>query len=204
MSQIIFRKVADLKHEQALDEMQQNQPPQEFSQDHIVRRLISKFRKPSDAGVSLASLAPTSSQTLQVPTHAKAICGAETDTQAPTSATANTPAATSSTTGQPSTTMRSLAAGRGRWSQLVASAAAGAGAGASALSSFHTTPTSHSSQPTTQLSATRALLDIGAEQTETNSMRSSSDGRCDDEMDENYFKPGGKGHQALLDNMDKK
>ncbi|KAL5008520.1 hypothetical protein ScPMuIL_014101 [Solemya velum] len=46
---IIFRKVADVKKELELAEKKKNDPPLELPNDHPVRRLISRFRKISDA-----------------------------------------------------------------------------------------------------------------------------------------------------------
>lgn len=59
--QLIFRKVADVKREQELAERRKNDPPvADLAQDHLVRKIFSKFRKPSDAGVF--SSRPGSSQ----------------------------------------------------------------------------------------------------------------------------------------------
>ena len=46
--QIIFRKVADVKKEKELAEKRKNDPPLELSNDHPVRKLISRFRKMGD------------------------------------------------------------------------------------------------------------------------------------------------------------
>lgn len=223
--QIIFRKVADLKHEQELDEMQQHQPQLELGQDHIVRRLISKFRKPSDAG-AIGSLATAgSSNLLQVPPaqHGGGSGGAHPG-QVPTisgqlaEGSASESAGPSATPAAAASSIaRTLAGKQSRWSQLVASAAAGAagsrgaaptaasgGGSAQATGSSTTSQAGGSGQQ--PVSATRSLLDITDRMTmggESSSARSSADGR-DDEVDENYFRPGGKGHQALLDNMDKR
>lgn len=63
--QLIFRKVADVKREQELAERRKNEPPvADLAQDHLVRKIFSKFRKPSDAG-SFPSR-PTSTQTAKV------------------------------------------------------------------------------------------------------------------------------------------
>lgn len=60
--QLIFRKVADVKREQELAERRKNDPPvADLAQDHLVRKIFSKFRKPSDAGVFASR--PGSSQT---------------------------------------------------------------------------------------------------------------------------------------------
>ncbi|XP_064623498.1 potassium voltage-gated channel subfamily H member 1-like isoform X2 [Lineus longissimus] len=48
---LIFRKVADVKREKELAEKRKNDPPLDLSSDHPVRKLISKFRKISDAKV---------------------------------------------------------------------------------------------------------------------------------------------------------
>ncbi|KAL4237377.1 Potassium voltage-gated channel subfamily H member 5 [Mactra antiquata] len=45
---IIFRKVADVKKEKELAEKRKNDPPLELSNDHPVRKLISRFRKMGD------------------------------------------------------------------------------------------------------------------------------------------------------------
>ncbi|KAK3595923.1 hypothetical protein CHS0354_032430, partial [Potamilus streckersoni] len=45
---LIFRKVADVKKEKELAEKRKNDPPLELSNDHPVRKLISRFRKISD------------------------------------------------------------------------------------------------------------------------------------------------------------
>lgn len=204
--QIIFRKVADLKHEQELDEMQQNQPQQEFSQDHIVRRLISKFRKPSDA-VTIGLPPPGgSSNLLQVPQPTHGPLPTVSGQLAAGSSDSGHQSGDSASAGQQATSGGSasstasgraglLASKQSRWSQLVASAAAGAASKSPAAGA----------QTGQALSSTRSLLDITPDPHggESSSNRSSADGR-DDEMDENYFRPGGKGHQALLDNMDKR
>lgn len=184
--------------------MQQNQPQPELSQDHIVRRLISKFRKPSDAGaIGLPAVSSSSSNLLQVPSQSisfggggglPTISGQLTGEQQHGDSAGSPPQPPS----QPSAAQRSLAAKQSRWSQLMASAAAGA-------------QPKPAAQPAAPLSSTRSLLEIGVPSQhehleaahESSSNRSSADGR-DDEVDENYFRPGGKGHQALLDNMDKR
>ncbi|KAH3853303.1 potassium voltage-gated channel subfamily H member 1-like [Dreissena polymorpha] len=45
---IIFRKVSDVKKEKELAEKRKNDPPLELSNDHPVRKLISRFRKMGD------------------------------------------------------------------------------------------------------------------------------------------------------------
>lgn len=58
--QLIFRKVADVKREQELAERRKQDPqPQDLAQDHLVRKIFSKFRKPSDAGTAFISRQPT-------------------------------------------------------------------------------------------------------------------------------------------------
>lgn len=200
--------------------MQQNQPQPEFSQDHIVRRLISKFRKPSDAGAIGLQLMG-SSNTLQVPQPSHGPIPTVSGTLAsggsidqPTPSTSGGEGGTSTggvgasggsagpptTSGGGSTGLRSLAGKQSRWSQLVASAAAGASGGAKPA----TATAASAGGSGGAVSSTRSLLDIQSDpHGESSSNRSSADGR-DDEMDENYFRPGGKGHQALLDNMDKR
>lgn len=43
--QLIFRKVADVKREKELAERRKNEPLQELSQDHLVRKIFSKFKR---------------------------------------------------------------------------------------------------------------------------------------------------------------
>lgn len=43
--QLIFRKVSDVKREKELAERRKHEPLQELSQDHLVRKIFSKFRK---------------------------------------------------------------------------------------------------------------------------------------------------------------
>ena len=52
-SQLIFRKVSDLQKEKELAERRKNDPVLNTSQDHLVRKLFSKFKKTS--GSDLAS-----------------------------------------------------------------------------------------------------------------------------------------------------
>ena len=52
-SQLIFRKVSDLQKEKELAERRKNDPVLNTSQDHLVRKLFSKFKKTS--GNDLAS-----------------------------------------------------------------------------------------------------------------------------------------------------
>ncbi|CAG0916899.1 unnamed protein product, partial [Notodromas monacha] len=46
---LIFRKVSDVKREKELAERQKNNPMEELSQDHLVRKLFSKFRRAGPA-----------------------------------------------------------------------------------------------------------------------------------------------------------
>lgn len=61
--QLIFRKVADVKREQELAERRKNDPVPDLAQDHLVRKIFSKFRKPSDSGVPQVASRPGSSLT---------------------------------------------------------------------------------------------------------------------------------------------
>lgn len=48
--------MADVKREQELAERRKQDPqPQDLAQDHLVRKIFSKFRKPSDAGTAFIS-----------------------------------------------------------------------------------------------------------------------------------------------------
>lgn len=172
--------------------MQQNQPPQEFGQDHIVRRLISKFRKPSDASaIGLPSSFASSGATGGLATEA----GQTSDGGAGSSRDGQ-----STGGGQPVASVK-----QSRWSALAASAAAGAAgvrAGASSRVAAATGASggsqSASGAPKSSL-LSAASLHMGS----SSSNVSFADVR-DEENDENYFRPGGKGHQALLETMEKR
>ena len=68
--QLIFRKVSDMKREKELAEKRKNEPKMDQSQDHLVRKLFSRFRKGGSASssnlLSNVSVAPccSSSATL--------------------------------------------------------------------------------------------------------------------------------------------
>lgn len=198
--------------------MQQNHPQPEISQNHMIRRLVSKFRKPSDA--TAATL--LSSNTLQVPSaHLPTISGSVSIDIDPSSSSkpgdssagggAGTKSGTSSLEGAHHQPMalpniqRSLMGSKSRWSQLVASAAAGAGSTSGSTGATAKPAQSSSTAPTSNL---RALLDIQGEDSNSanfNQNAEQSGGRRDgdDELDENYLRHGGKGHQALLATMEK-
>lgn len=244
--------------------MQQNQPQPEFGQDHIVRRLISKFRKPSDASaIGIPStFSGLSNNSLQVPGGGGEGLASLSAADLASGQASGGGSGSSSLAGggdhgggpstNPLLTTQSSIAGKlatkqNRWSQLVATAAAGAAAKqqqqqSQSHSSAATTtaPTTTSTNITTasklqhQLSGSGGHhLDLGhhagdhhgtragssAESTAggaTGSNRSSSDkdirsnraiqgpSQVDDDIDENYFKAGGRGHQTILDNMDKR
>ena len=66
MFQLIFRKVSDLKKEEELAKRRKNDPALNQSQDHIVRKLFSKFKKiPTNSDMSgmLQRLSSESSST---------------------------------------------------------------------------------------------------------------------------------------------
>ncbi|XP_077522652.1 potassium voltage-gated channel protein eag-like isoform X2 [Amblyomma americanum] len=52
---LIFRKVSDVKREKELAERRKHEPLQELSQDHLVRKIFSKFRKNGSAAASAAT-----------------------------------------------------------------------------------------------------------------------------------------------------
>ncbi|KAG9508636.1 Potassium voltage-gated channel protein eag, partial [Fragariocoptes setiger] len=223
-NRIIFRKVADLKHEQELDEMQQQHPQPEISQDHIVRRLISRFRKPSDA--TAASVGGTSN-TLQVPQITQGgVHGGQHDVEAGSDTGGGDSGAQQ--TALPSIS-RSLMGSKSRWSQLVASAAAGAanarasstgsaasgrpGSGASRSSDQkdeRKDDTAGATGPSTVVTSTAPASATSATRTDSHSPSASSMGvgassvtdPCDDDMDD-FLSPGGKGHQAILEDMER-
>lgn len=230
--------------------MQQNQPQPEFGQDHIVRRLISKFRKPSDA--SAIGIPPTlsglSNNSLQVPSGEPLVGLSAADLVSGQSSAAGGGSASSSVAGgnahhsldhatgpsahpilsTQSSIVGKLATKQNRWSQLVATAAAGAAAKQhqQATTGPVVAAAATSAKLQHQLSGSGAHhLDLGglgeharagssAESAAgaTGSNRSSSDkdirpapmGPNEDDIDENYFKAGGRGHQTILDNMDKR
>ncbi|CAG9762934.1 unnamed protein product [Ceutorhynchus assimilis] len=59
---LIFRKVADVKREKELAERRKNEPQLDQNQDHLVRKIFSKFRRDrSQAAAAAAAAAPTQS-----------------------------------------------------------------------------------------------------------------------------------------------
>ncbi|XP_074594624.1 potassium voltage-gated channel protein ether a go-go isoform X2 [Brevipalpus obovatus] len=58
---LIFRKVADVRREMELAERRKNEPIHNPAEDHLVRKIFSKFRKPSDAGSLPVLSRPSSS-----------------------------------------------------------------------------------------------------------------------------------------------
>ncbi|XP_077537014.1 potassium voltage-gated channel protein ether a go-go isoform X2 [Haemaphysalis longicornis] len=66
---LIFRKVSDVKREKELAERRKHEPLQELSQDHLVRKIFSKFRKNGSAATAAADhhhRAPTVSSPLAI------------------------------------------------------------------------------------------------------------------------------------------
>ena len=55
--QLIFRKVSDLKREKELAEKRKNDPALNQSQDHLVRKLFSKFKK-TNTSSDMSALVP--------------------------------------------------------------------------------------------------------------------------------------------------
>ncbi|XP_043238379.1 potassium voltage-gated channel protein eag-like [Amphibalanus amphitrite] len=53
---LIFRKVSDVKREKELAERRKNDPPPDISQDHLVRKIFSRFKKSSDRSNSQQGL----------------------------------------------------------------------------------------------------------------------------------------------------
>ena len=54
--QLIFRKVSDVKREKELAERRKNDPPPDISQDHLVRKIFSRFKKSGDRSNSQQGL----------------------------------------------------------------------------------------------------------------------------------------------------
>ena len=54
---MIFRKVSDLKREKELAEKRKNDPALNQSQDHLVRKLFSKFKK-TNTSSDMSALVP--------------------------------------------------------------------------------------------------------------------------------------------------
>ena len=54
---MIFRKVSDLRREKELAERRKNDPALNQSQDHIVRKLFSKFKK-TNTSCDMSALVP--------------------------------------------------------------------------------------------------------------------------------------------------
>jgi hypothetical protein len=56
---LIFRKVADVKREKELAERSKHEQQQpDMAQDMLVRKIFSKFRKPSETGAAMPAIAP--------------------------------------------------------------------------------------------------------------------------------------------------
>ncbi|XP_037073540.1 potassium voltage-gated channel protein eag-like [Pollicipes pollicipes] len=53
---LIFRKVSDVKREKELAERRKNEPPPDISQDHLVRKIFSRFKKSSERTNSQSGL----------------------------------------------------------------------------------------------------------------------------------------------------
>ena len=72
--QLIFRKVSDMKREKELAEKRKNEPKMDQSQDHLVRKLFSRFRKGGSASssnlLSNVSVAPCCSSATTLVTSA--------------------------------------------------------------------------------------------------------------------------------------
>ena len=58
--QLIFRKVADVEKEKLLAEQRKNDPVLNTTQDHLVRKLFSKFKKPSTGNLTSPGSAASS------------------------------------------------------------------------------------------------------------------------------------------------
>lgn len=63
--QLIFRKVADVKRERELAERRKNEPQLEATQDHLVRKLFSRFRKGPTDRVSTGSSLQTDASSVK-------------------------------------------------------------------------------------------------------------------------------------------
>lgn len=222
--------------------MQQHQPQPEFGQDHIVRRLLSKFRKPSDASAiglpaSISGGAGTMTSQGAGPSDGLALSagdlargagggGASGSSTSELDGHSRAPGLPSVAGPPVSSVAARLATNQNRWSQLVASAAAGA---SKQQATGSTTMTSIKPQAAPAQSTSGPLLEAGgakstsdtqhqpragsssagdSAQTGAGSNRSSSEKElcrtADDEMDENYFRSGGRGHQTILENMEKR
>uniref|UniRef100_T1JZC8 Cyclic nucleotide-binding domain-containing protein n=2 Tax=Tetranychus urticae TaxID=32264 RepID=T1JZC8_TETUR len=64
---LIFRKVADVKREMELAERRKHDPQPDLAQDHLVRKIFSKFRKPSDTSSVPTFSRPSSSNPPTIP-----------------------------------------------------------------------------------------------------------------------------------------
>ncbi|XP_060530912.1 potassium voltage-gated channel protein eag isoform X2 [Cylas formicarius] len=59
---LIFRKVADVKREKELAERRKNEPQLDQNQDHLVRKIFSKFRRDRSQNAATAAAASATSQ----------------------------------------------------------------------------------------------------------------------------------------------
>lgn len=130
---MIFRKVADVRRERELAERRKNEPQLDHNQDHLVRKIFSKFRRGtaggSTAGSNHAALPPSSGTPVATPdverggaSDSESACSTRLGTAADEATSA--PITTLATTPQsaPQTTSRAVT----RWGRLLGSASSGA------------------------------------------------------------------------------
>lgn len=188
--------------------MQQNQPQPEFGQDHIVRRLISKFRKPSDASAIGVPASLSASNTLQVPGsgqsgsssqapgHHDGVTLSAAELVKSGSSDGETGSSGQITAPQVATVPR-FPTKQSRWSALVASAAAGA-ASKPQTSAAGSTEKSHGSGDT---DAPKASESGGSNRS---SMDRDPRGPGDEDLSDSYLRSGGRGHSSILDSMERR
>lgn len=196
--------------------MQQNQPQPEFGQDHIVRRLISKFRKPSDASaIGVPASISSASNTLQVPGSSQlggqmASVGHDGLALSAAELTKSTSSEGEPAQSQPALPMPSIAARlatkQSRWSQLVASAAASAATKPAAAATSAASGSQVKGPTTGADSEAKTSASIGGDSGGSNRSSADKDQRAplEDDIDENYFRAGGRGHQTILENMERR
>ncbi|KAL0829490.1 hypothetical protein ABMA28_004250 [Loxostege sticticalis] len=146
---LIFRKVADVRRERELMERRKREPQLEQAQDHLVRKIFSRFRRERSVAAAPAP-APA-----RAPGPAAPAAPPPASTQTTTSADPERGEPCAAAAATPASAAPSLAGARGKWGRLLAGGsldapapAAGASAGAEAAKSMFARSLSVRDRPT--------------------------------------------------------
>ena len=192
--QLIFRKVSDVKKEKELAEKRKNDPALNHTQDHLVRKLFSKFKKVPEItatapgtgntntttrdlerGDADGGPSPSSTANNGVNRLTAAAAATPTDDDTAVTTTSSTTTAASSTT-ITSTALKRPGGGASMWGRFRASAAAAStstsAAGAMAASN-DSSPASSTIGLTTSLSVQEPVRHVGSRRNSSTSIRNS-------------------------------